>query len=156
MDIGERVVSFELPDHTGALWSLDNALVHGPVVLFFFPAANTPTCTTEACHFRDLAGDFAKLGASRVGISADAIDVQAKFANRQGFDYPLLSDRDGTVAKHFGVKRRGPLGLIAPVKRRTFVIGTDHIVLHTISDEWHGHVHADKALQYLRRLDESR
>ena len=52
----------------------------------------TPGCTKEACHFRDLAGDFAAVGAQRVGISTDSVGKQAQFADKQRFDYPLLSD----------------------------------------------------------------
>ena len=71
------------------------------MVLFFYPAAMTPGCTKEACHFRDLAGEFADLGAIRVGISTDAVDKQAKFSDSQRFDYPLLSDEDGKAAQAF-------------------------------------------------------
>ena len=96
---GDRVADFELPDQTGTTRTLTGLLADGPVVLFFYPAAMTPGCTKEACHFRDLAGEFAAVGASRVGISADAVDKQAKFADQQNFDYPLLSDTDA-AARH--------------------------------------------------------
>ena len=119
------------------------------MVLFFYPAAMTPGCTKEACHFRDLAGEFAAVGASRVGISADPVEKQAKFADIQRFDYPLLSDTDGTVATQFGVKR-GLLGRLMPVKRTTFVIDTDRTVLEVISSEFSMDTHADKALDTLR------
>jgi peroxiredoxin Q/BCP len=109
----------------------------------------TPGCTKEACHFRDLAAEFDAVGASRVGISTDGVDKQARFADSQRFDYPLLSDRDGTVAEMFGVKR-GLLGKVLPVKRTTFVIDTDRTVLDVISSELNMDTHADKALAMLR------
>lgn len=146
---GDRVAEFELPDQTGAKRSLTSLLADGPVVLFFYPAAMTPGCTKEACHFRDLAADFAAVGASRVGISTDAVAKQAEFADRQRFDYPLLSDAEGTVADAFGVKR-GLLGKFVPVKRTTFVIDTDRTVLAVISSEFSMDSHADKALEVLR------
>ena len=149
MKQGDRVPEFELPDQTGKLRSLSSLLAGGPVVLFFYPAAMTPGCTKEACHFRDLAADFAAVGASRVGISTDGVEKQAKFADSQRFDYPLLSDRDGTVAEMFGVKR-GLLGKFLPVKRTTFVIDTDRTVLEVISSEVNMDTHADKALEILR------
>ena len=124
-------------------------LADGPIVLFFYPAAMTPGCTKEACHFRDLAGEFDAVGASRVGISTDGVDKQARFADSQQFDYPLLSDRDGSVAEMFGVKR-GLLGKVLPVKRTTFVIDTDRTVLDVISSELNMDTHADKALATLR------
>ncbi len=150
MKRGDRVDEFELPDQTGALRSLSGLLADGPIVLFFYPAAMTPGCTKEACHFRDLAGEFASVGASRVGISADAVEKQAKFAEMQKFDYPLLSDADGVVAAQFGVKR-GLLGKLMPVKRTTFVIDADRTVLEVIASEFSMDTHADKALEVLRQ-----
>jgi thioredoxin-dependent peroxiredoxin len=149
MKRGDRVDEFELPDQTGTVRTLTSLLAGGPIVLFFYPAAMTPGCTKEACHFRDLAGEFAALGASRVGISTDAVDKQAKFAEQQKFDYPLLSDSDGAVATQFGVKR-GLLGKLSPVKRTTFVIDVDGTVLDVISSELNFTSHADKALEVLR------
>lgn len=147
---GDRVADFELPDQTGTARSLSSLLAGGPVVLFFYPAAMTPGCTKEACHFRDLAAEFAAVGATRVGISADAVDKQAKFAEQQNFDYPLLSDVDGAVATAFGVKR-GLLGKLMPVKRTTFVIDTDRTVLDVIASEFSMDTHADTALEVLRQ-----
>ncbi len=149
MKPGDRVPDFELPDQTGAVRSLSSLLADGPVVLFFYPAAMTPGCTKEACHFRDLADEFAEVGASRVGISTDPVGKQAKFSDSQRFDYPLLSDADGKVAELFGVKR-GLLGKFLPVKRTTFVIDTDSTVLDVISSEVNMDTHADQALTLLR------
>jgi len=149
MKRGDRVPEFELQDQTGTVRSLTALLADGPIVLFFYPAAMTPGCTKEACHFRDLAGEFDAVGASRVGISTDGVDKQARFADSQRFDYPLLSDRDGAVAEMFGVKR-GLLGKLLPVKRTTFVIDTDRSVLEVISSEVNMDTHADKALELLR------
>jgi peroxiredoxin Q/BCP len=149
MKTGDRVPDFELPDQTGTVRSLSSLLAGGPIVLFFYPAAMTPGCTKEACHFRDLAGEFSAVGASRVGISTDAVSKQAKFSDSQRFDYPLLSDADGRVAEIFGVKR-GLLGKFLPVKRTTFVIDTDRTVLEVISSEINMDTHADRALDVLR------
>ncbi|KAA0101302.1 peroxiredoxin [Mycolicibacterium sp. P1-18] len=149
MKRGDQVAEFELPDQTGTVRSLTSLLSDGPIVLFFYPAAMTPGCTKEACHFRDLASEFASVGANRVGISTDGVDKQAKFAQEQRFDYPLLSDADGVVASQFGVKR-GLLGKLMPVKRTTFVIDTDRTVLDVIASELSMDTHADKALEVLR------
>ena len=149
MKTGDTVTDFELPDQTGKPRKLSDLLSTGPVVLFFYPAAMTPGCTKEACHFRDLAAEFAAVGANRVGISVDPVDKQAKFADKQSFDYPLLSDTEGKVAAQFGVKR-GLLGKLIPVKRTTFVIDTDRKLLDVISSEFSMDTHADKALETLR------
>ncbi|KUH97758.1 peroxiredoxin [Mycolicibacterium acapulense] len=150
MKKGDRVAEFELPDQTGTVRSLSELLADGPIVLFFYPAAMTPGCTKEACHFRDLAAEFAAVGAKRVGISTDAVDKQARFADKERFDYPLLSDADGAVATQFGVKR-GLLGKFMPVKRTTFVIDTDRTILAVIASEISMDSHADKALEVLRQ-----
>jgi thioredoxin-dependent peroxiredoxin len=147
MKPGDAVPDFELPDQDGTPRRLSTLLAAGPVVLFFYPAAMTSGCTKESCHFRDLAAEFSAAGAQRVGISTDAVAKQKQFSDMHGFDYPLLSDADGSVARIFGVKRRfGPL----PVKRSTFVIGTDSTVLDVITSELQMDVHADRALQTLR------
>ncbi|RJO69209.1 peroxiredoxin [Nocardia panacis] len=149
MKTGRLAPQFELPDQSGTVRSLESLLAAGPLVLFFYPAANTPVCTAEACHFRDVAGEFARLGASCVGISTDSVAIQAGFATKQRLGYPVLSDSEGKVAAAYGVKR-GLLGRLAPVKRQTFVIDTDRTILKIISGELRANVHADEALAFLR------
>ena len=148
---GSPAPDFELRDQHGRLTRLSALLQDGPVVLFFYPAADTPGCTMEACHFRDLDAEFAALGAQRVGISCDTVEDQKRFAERYRLDYPLLADVDGKVASAYGVKR-GLLGPIAPVKRSTFVIDQEGVVLDVISSEVKMNVHADQALETLRTL----
>jgi peroxiredoxin Q/BCP len=147
MRTGDLVPDFELPDQDGAARKLSEFLEKGPVVLFFYPAAMTPGCTRESCHFRDLAAEFEAVGAQRVGISADPVEKQHTFSDKHGFDYPLLSDEDRRVAAVFGVKR----GLrLLPNKRATFVIGTDSRVVSVITSEINMAKHADLALEALR------
>jgi peroxiredoxin Q/BCP len=150
MRIGDEVPDFELPDQDGVRRRLTTLLADGPVVLFFYPAAMTTGCTKEACHFRDLAAEFAAAGVQRVGISRDSVAKQKQFADRHSFDYPLLSDEDGDVAGMFGVKR-GFVGrrLGAPVMRWTFAIGVDRTVVAAIHSEVNMEAHADEALAAL-------
>lgn len=153
MDKGDLVPDFTLHDHKGEARSLAEFTASGPVVVFFYPAAMTPGCTMESCHFRDLAAEFAAVGAQRVGISADPVDRQREFAETNGFDYPLLSDPDGAVARLFGVRRK--LGLPGPLaalrtRRWTFVIGADRRVLEVVKSETRMEAHADRALEVLR------
>jgi thioredoxin-dependent peroxiredoxin len=146
---GDLVEDFELPDETGTKRKLSDLLAGGPVVLFFYPAAMTKGCTMESCHFRDLAKEFAEVGAVRVGISRDSVEKQSRFADKHGFGYPLLSDPDGRVARQFGVRRAVALGPLA-TRRMTFVIGTDRRVLEVIHSEVSMDAHADRALEVLR------
>ncbi len=103
------------------------------MVLFFYPLASSGGCTQESCHFRDLAAEFAAVGAQRVGISADSVEKQHTFSTNNSFDYPLLSDPKGVVAKQFDAKRSWLPAL--PIKRKTFVIDTDRTVLEVITGE---------------------
>jgi peroxiredoxin Q/BCP len=147
MNVGDIVDDFELPDETGEPRTLTALLGKGPVVLFFYPAALTPGCTAEACHFRDLVADLAEVGAHPVGISADPVAKQKEFADKHAFGYPLLSDPSGEVRARFGVKRT--LALL-PTKRQTFVIDTDRRILAVIKSEVRMNTHADKAVEALR------
>jgi len=126
--------------------SLSDQLTNGPVVLFFYPKAMTSGCTAESCHFRDMKSEFAELGATRIGISADKVSKQKQFSDKHGFDYPLLSDPDRKVAAAYGVKRPGPLFN----KRATFVIGADQRLIAVITSELNMDKHADEALSALR------
>ncbi|HEY3833858.1 MAG TPA: peroxiredoxin [Acidimicrobiia bacterium] len=147
MNQGDHIADFALPDQTGAVRHLSEFLANGPVVLFFYPAAMTYGCTKESCHFRDLKAEFEAVGAQRVGISADPVDKQLQFADKHGFDYPLLSDVDRTVAEAFGVKRKSNL---LRVKRSTFVIDTDSTLIAELHSEVSMNSHADKALAILQ------
>lgn len=173
MRTGDIAPDFRLPDHLGNVRSLSKLLVDGPVVLFFYPAATSPVCTAEACHFRDLGSAFESFGAQRVGISTDTTGKQSHFALQRSFDYPMLADTDGAVAEQFGVRRGGPLARLRrrkdisrsrshsarfsmirqllSVKRTTFVIDTNQVVRLVVRSE-RSHVHADKSLDYLRYL----
>ena len=147
MNTGDLAPDFELPDDEGTPRTLSGFLAEGPVVLYFYPAAMTAGCTAESCHFRDLATEFTEVGAQRVGISPDPVAKQREFSGKHSFDFPLLSDPDGDVARLFGVRKRfGPL----LTRRKTFVIDTDRRVLDVISSELRMSVHADRALATLR------
>ena len=148
MEKGDKAPDFELADEDGVPRKLSDLASSGPVVLFFYPAAMTPGCTIESCHFRDMKSEFEAVGAQRVGISADDGAKQTKFSDKHEFDYPLLSDPDGAVATQFGVRRR--FTKLSPTKRATFVIGSDLTVLDVIQSEVRMNVHADRALEVLK------
>ena len=148
MQQGDLAPDFTLLDQHAREWTLSTALLDGPVVLFFYPAAMTKGCTKESCHFRDLADEFRTAGAQRVGISMDRVERQSEFSLKHSLDYPLLADVEGNVARAFGVKR--PLDFLK-VRRSTFVIGRDRRILEVISSEMSMDVHADRALAVLAR-----
>ncbi|KQS58366.1 peroxiredoxin [Geodermatophilus sp. Leaf369] len=146
MKRGDVAPDFELPDQDGTPRRLSTMLQDGPVVLFFYPLASSGGCTTEMCSVRDEQARFAAVGAQRVGISRDSVQKQKAFAEGNGFDYPLLADVDGGVCEAYGTKRNMNA---APVKRHTYVIGTDGLVKDVIKSEFRFAKHADKALAAL-------
>jgi peroxiredoxin Q/BCP len=143
---GEHIPDLTVTTHDGSVTTLSSLAGGGPLVVFFYPKAFTAGCTAQACHFRDLGAEFAALGASRVGVSRDDADTQARFVSEHEFDYPLIADRDGAVSKAFGAKRVGPV----PSRRQTYVLDADLTVLAVISDELRMDRHADDALEVLR------
>ena len=142
---GDTIPDFELPDQTGTPRKLSDLLADGPVVLFFYPAAMTYGCTKESCHFRDLKAEFGAVGAQPVGISADKVEKQKLFDEKESLGLPLLSDPDRAVAAQLGAKRG-----FGPNKRTTYVIDTDRTLLDVIHSEISMNSHADKALALLK------
>ncbi|MDQ0276163.1 peroxiredoxin Q/BCP [Arthrobacter silviterrae] len=149
MKIGDVAADFELPDQHGIPRRLSELSAGGLLVLFFYPRAGSGGCTREACHFRDLERDFARVGAAVAGISNDAPAKQREFATENHFSYPLLSDAAGEVADQFGVRRR-LLARNLPTKRTTFVLDAQLTVKFAVSSETDMFVHADQALAAIR------
>lgn len=102
-----------------------------PVVLFFYPRADTPGCTIEACGFRDVFKKIQKAGAVVLGISRDTPRAQAKFKAKYDLPYPLLADVDEKVCQQFGVmKEKNMYGKkVRGIERTTFLIGPDQTLL---------------------------
>src|ERR1035437_614300 len=97
------------------------------VVVFFFPKADTPGCTTEACEFRDTQKTFTKKNAAIIGISPDKAAAHAKFAAKYGLPYTLVPDPDHDIAEAYGVwKEKSMYGRkYMGIERTTFLVGAD-------------------------------
>lgn len=144
--VGTRIPDLAVTTSDGASTTLSALAAGRPLVVFFYPKAFTAGCTAQACHFRDLGAEFAEAGASRVGVSRDGVDTQARFAQANAFDFPLIADADGSLASALGAKRVGPL----PSRRQTVVLDADLTVLGVIASEVDMDRHADDALALLR------
>jgi peroxiredoxin Q/BCP len=120
---GDLAPDFTLPADDGSEVRL-SGLRGRRVVLFFYPRADTPGCTTEACEFRDLHPRFEERDAVVLGISPDPVEEVRKFRDKFGFPYRLLADADHRVAEEYGVwKEKSMYGkLYWGVERSTFVI----------------------------------
>jgi peroxiredoxin Q/BCP len=123
---GQEAPDFKLPDQDGDDVTLSE-LRGQPVVLYFFPKADTPGCTAQACGVRDHRSDYAGSGARVVGVSPDTVAAQRKFADKFGLDFTLLADEDHRVADLYGVwgekKMYGKTHM--GVQRATFLIDPD-------------------------------
>ena len=123
MECNDVVEDFTLQDQDGHYISLSD-FRSSPVVLFFYPRADTPGCTLEACGFRDSFESLEKAGAIVLGISRDTVKAQKKFGEKYDLNYPLLADPNETVCSYFGVmKPKNMYGrLVNGIERTTFVI----------------------------------
>jgi peroxiredoxin Q/BCP len=123
---GEQAPDFTLPDQEGNPVTLSD-LRGRPVVLYFYPKADTPGCTTQACGVRDHRADYESTGARVVGVSPDTVTAQRKFADKYNLDFTLLADENHEVAELYGVwgekKMYGKTYM--GVQRATFVIDPD-------------------------------
>jgi thioredoxin-dependent peroxiredoxin len=98
-----------------------------PVVVYFYPRADTPGCTTQACGIRDHRADYEAAGARVLGISPDSVDAVAKFAGRHSLDFTLLADPDHAVADTYGtwVLKSMYGKKYMGVQRSTFIVDAD-------------------------------
>lgn len=121
-----------------------------PVVLFFYPKADTPGCTIEACGFRDTFSKLQEAGAVVLGISRDTPKAQKRFQEKYGLPYALLADTDETVCKQFDVLREKNMygKKVIGIERTTFLIGPDQRLLKKFP-KVKPEGHADEVLQAL-------
>ena len=126
LEIGAKAPEIKLNDDAGNDFKL-SALKGKAVVLFFYPKADTPGCTKEACEFRDAGPTFGKKDTVILGISPDDSKAQAKFKTKFGLPYTLLCDTDHAVAEAYGVwKEKSMYGKkYMGIERTTFVIGAE-------------------------------
>jgi thioredoxin-dependent peroxiredoxin len=146
-----RVDDFEVPSTDGTFRLSDHA--GHPVVLYFYPKDNTPGCTTEGMHFRDLYPQFAKIGAVVAGVSPDSLKSHASFRSKMDFPFPLLSDADEALCTQFGViKLKNMYGKkVRGIERSTFVVDKSG----NLAREWRGVKvpgHAAEVLEFVRTL----
>lgn len=123
---GDRAPDIRVRTDSGAEFKLSD-LKGRRVVLYFYPKADTPGCTTESCEFRDDMAQFQKKGATVLGISPDKPAAQAKFKEKYDLPFTLLADEDKAAAQAYGVwKEKNMYGKpVMGIERTTFIIGPD-------------------------------
>ncbi|WP_298302736.1 thioredoxin-dependent thiol peroxidase [Flavobacterium sp.] len=135
LNIGDKAPNFSAKDQDGKTHTLSD-YKGKKIVVFFYPKANTPGCTAEACDLRDNFERFQANNYALLGVSADSEKAQFKFKEKYDFPFPLLADEDKSVIEAFGVW--GPKKFMGKeydgINRTTFVVDENGIIADVISD----------------------
>jgi thioredoxin-dependent peroxiredoxin len=152
IDTGEQAPDFTLPDQDGTPVTL-SGLRGRRVVLYFYPRAGTPGCTTQACGIRDRFDEYEAAGATVVGVSPDPVDRVRQFHDGQSLNFTLLADEDHAVCERYGVW--GEKSMYGKTywgaRRATFILDEDGVVRHVIPKA-SPKTHDDEALAALEDL----
>lgn len=149
--VGNLAPAFTLPDQRGEKVSLKDFRGKSHLILYFYPKAMTPGCTTQACGLQDASAELKALGAQALGISPDPVTRLAKFADKYQLAFPLLADEDHAVADKYGVwglkqfMGREFMG----IKRTTFIIDREGRLRH-IMDKVKTKTHHEDAMAWIR------
>ena len=130
---GEPAPDFTLPDQDGREVSLSD-FAGRTVVLYFYPKANTPGCTTQACGIRDHQADYDAAGAVVLGVSPDPVSLVAKFHDKQSLTFRLLADEDHAVCERYGVwiEKTNYGKTYWGAQRATFIVDAGGTIAHVI------------------------
>ncbi len=148
IQVGDRAPDFELQAANGKLVKLSDFQGKKNVVLYFYPASETPGCTMQACAFRDAYSVFQELGAEVIGISGDSLNKQQGFQAHHQLPFLVLSDPGNRVRQQYGASTL--FGLFPG--RVTYIIDKEGIVRYVFDDMFNFKAHVDKALQVLKDL----
>ena len=151
MVLNDKAPEFTSLDQNGE--KISSRDFHGQwVVLFFYPRADTPGCTLEACSFRDSFTKLKKTGAILLGVSPDKPEAQKKFEQKYGLPFTLIADADKKISRSYGVvQEKNMYGKkVMGVARTTFIMGPDGRIKH-IFRKVKPEGHADEVLEYLKK-----
>ncbi len=146
LKVGDIAPDFTLEDAFGNKYTLSNYRGKSPVVIYFYPKANTPGCTKQACGIRDEWSSFERIGVPVFGISVDSKKSLKKFIDSYSLNFPLLSDETKEVCKAYGV-----LNLLGFANRVTFIVDKEGRIAHII-DKVNVKTHAQEVLDLVKPL----
>lgn len=149
--IGSKAPTFKLPDAEGKVHDMSSYFGKSPVVIYFYPKADTPGCTKEACGFRDAIASYKNLGVPVFGISPDPVaDVKA-FSDKFKLNFPLLADADHKVTELYGcwVEKQMGTTKYMGAARTTFIINRNGDVAH-IFEKVNAEEHDQEVLAWLK------
>lgn len=145
--VGARAPDFTLTTQDGASFSLSSRTGQGWTVLYFYPKAGTPGCTTQACAFRDAIRQVRDLGAEVYGVSTDDIPALASFHREHRLNFTLLSDPNARVTEAYGVK----MPVVNMAKRWTFIVDPNQVI-RDINDDVDPALDAKIVAERIRKL----
>ncbi len=148
IQIGDSAPDITAVDQNGQSLQLSHYRGRQAVVIFFYPADDSPVCTKEACSFRDAYEEFVDAGAAVIGISGDDLDSHQQFASKHRLPFHLLADADGTIRQSFGVPKS--LGLFPG--RVTYVLDIAGVVRHIFNSQFSADRHVREALTMIQQL----
>jgi len=146
LKVGDTLPDFNLIDQNGNLFSSAEFKGKKPLVIYFYPKDNTPSCTKEACGFRDSYEDFTKLGAEVIGISSDTEKSHRRFADKYQLPFILLADTDKKVRRLFRVENN----LLFLPGRETYVVNGEGKIAMAFNSS-NAKQHIRKALKILEK-----
>ena len=148
ISVGDTAPDFTKRTQKGEAITLSQFRGGKTVVLYFYPKDETPGCTAEACTFRDTFEDFVDAGAVVIGVSQDSDESHKKFAEHHRLPFLLVSDRDKSLQKAYGVPKT--MGLLPG--RVTYVIDRNGVVQHVFNSQLNAKKHVQEALDVVKRL----
>jgi peroxiredoxin Q/BCP len=146
VQVGSKVPEFTLLDQNGKEFDIKDVLGKENLVIYFYPKDDSPGCTKEACSFRDQYEVFSQANAKVIGISGQSVESHKKFAEKYHLPFTLLSDKDNTVRKLFGVST----GFIPG--RVSFVVDKTGTVVYTFDSQMQATRHVEEAMRVLKNL----
>lgn len=123
--VGDDAPTVKTTDQKGEAVDLGEVLKEGTTLVYFYPKADTPGCTVQACNLRDEFQAVTEAGITVIGVSADTEEAQLKFAEKYELPFTLLADKDGKVIEAFGVPTRGDKGLAS---RQSFLLKDGKVI----------------------------
>lgn len=150
IQVGDKIPEFSLPDQNGALFDIKNVKGNKKLIIYFYPKDDSPGCTKEACHFRDLFEVFNEADAVIIGISGQSVESHRKFAEKYRLSFALLSDTGNKIRKLFGVPTNA-LGLLPG--RVTYVADREGKVIYIFNSQVQAERHVDEALKIIKGIN---
>lgn len=147
LQVGQNAPLFQLTAHDGGEWRLLDRQNKGWTVLYFYPRAGTPGCTTQACAFRDAINAIRRQNAEVYGVSTDEVKDLQGFHDKYKLSFPLLADPDAKVTEAYGVK----IPVLNMAKRWTFIIDPA-LIIRQIDDDVDPALDAERVAKSLQRL----